>query len=447
MSGFVRQDVANEINNGNIINADPLDAEFNALAAAFVATSGHRHNGLAGEGAPITVFGPSQNVVVSATDVLPKTTSVLDFGSTTLKFKDGFFSGDLTATAFRGNLVSNGISYADRILATAGGTLPAYSFRDNPTKGYHFYDGTSTFAFIIDGNNKFLVTPTEIQAPTGMNFKGNGSGLTNIPGAAIIGDVPAGGVAGNYPQLTGTGALTSGSITPGFGNINIGNNTFTGKGSGLTNLSASDLSGGTLPNGRLSGDYTFANLTLSATMQAVRVRVNDGTAEFPTLGFKDDVNTGFFRDAASSIGASTNGTQKLRIANDIVAMGGASFSGSGSALTALNADNISTGTLGSPRLPATGGGTTWVGGRIADMALGDIGAYCFLAQASATTSNITAGTTYNASNLRYAGFYGSGNTQTTDSLGAQPPGTNWMACGTVTTATNTIRSTLFRRIT
>ena len=44
-------------------------------------------------------------------------------------------------------------------------------------------------------------------------------------------------------DITGTGALNSGSITNGFGNVNIGTSTFTGNGSGLTNLAASQLTG------------------------------------------------------------------------------------------------------------------------------------------------------------------------------------------------------------
>ena len=44
-------------------------------------------------------------------------------------------------------------------------------------------------------------------------------------------------------DITGTGALNSGSITSGFGNVNIGSSTFTGNGSGLTDLNASALTG------------------------------------------------------------------------------------------------------------------------------------------------------------------------------------------------------------
>ena len=45
MAGYTRQDTANNIANGNVIDADDFDAEYNALEAAFNATTGHKHDG------------------------------------------------------------------------------------------------------------------------------------------------------------------------------------------------------------------------------------------------------------------------------------------------------------------------------------------------------------------------------------------------------------------
>jgi hypothetical protein len=47
-------------------------------------------------------------------------------------------------------------------------------------------------------------------------------------------------------NLSSVGSLTSGSIGVGFGNVNIGSNTFTGNGSSLTNLNAGNISTGDL---------------------------------------------------------------------------------------------------------------------------------------------------------------------------------------------------------
>jgi hypothetical protein len=96
MAGYTRQDTANNIANGNVIDADDFDAEYNAVEAAFNASSGHKHDGTAGEGAPITKVGPSQDIIVSATNVNPKTTNTLDLGvSAGVKFKNGYFQGTL----------------------------------------------------------------------------------------------------------------------------------------------------------------------------------------------------------------------------------------------------------------------------------------------------------------------------------------------------------------
>jgi len=96
-NGYTRQDVTHEIATGNVVEAAPLNSEYNALELAFDAASGHTHNGSAGEGSPITVVGPSQNFVVGVSTATPKTTDILSLGTASLKFKDGWFSGNTYA--------------------------------------------------------------------------------------------------------------------------------------------------------------------------------------------------------------------------------------------------------------------------------------------------------------------------------------------------------------
>ena len=94
-TGYVRADTANNISNGNVIDADDLDNEFNAVEAAFNASTGHTHDGTTSEGAPIEVIGPSQDVVATATVLRPKTTNTVDLGTSSLKYKDVYLAGDL----------------------------------------------------------------------------------------------------------------------------------------------------------------------------------------------------------------------------------------------------------------------------------------------------------------------------------------------------------------
>ncbi len=115
-TGYKRNDTTNNIADGNVINAADLDGEFDAVEAAFDKFTGHTHDGTADEGGPITAVGPVQDLVVSATEVRPKTDNTLDLGTTLLEFKDAFFDGtvktdnltvDENATV-TGNLTVNG---------------------------------------------------------------------------------------------------------------------------------------------------------------------------------------------------------------------------------------------------------------------------------------------------------------------------------------------------
>jgi hypothetical protein len=93
MAGYTRTDTTNNIADGNIINAADLDNEYDAIEDAFDAATGHTHDGTSAEGAPITKVGPTQDVTVSSSAVLPKTDNAVDLGSPSLEFKDLYIDG------------------------------------------------------------------------------------------------------------------------------------------------------------------------------------------------------------------------------------------------------------------------------------------------------------------------------------------------------------------
>ena len=95
MAGYQRQDTNNNIANGNVIDADDFDNEFNAIEDAFNASTGHNHDGTPGGGATLTSIGPSSDFVVTATEVKGKTANTLDIGTSGVPFKDGHFDGTL----------------------------------------------------------------------------------------------------------------------------------------------------------------------------------------------------------------------------------------------------------------------------------------------------------------------------------------------------------------
>lgn len=92
-TGYTRNDTANNIANGNVINASDLDGEFDAIQSAMDATTGHTHDGTVGGGAPIISVGPVQDVVITTGAIRPKTDNTVDLGTSTLEFKDLFIDG------------------------------------------------------------------------------------------------------------------------------------------------------------------------------------------------------------------------------------------------------------------------------------------------------------------------------------------------------------------
>jgi len=101
---YIRQ---SSFSDGDTINAALFNDEYDQLVAAF-STSGHTHDGSAGEGAPITKLGPTQDVVIGSSSITPKTNNTVDLGSSSLKFKDAYFSGNVNVdgvVTHSGNMV------------------------------------------------------------------------------------------------------------------------------------------------------------------------------------------------------------------------------------------------------------------------------------------------------------------------------------------------------
>jgi trimeric autotransporter adhesin len=134
----------------------------------------------------------------------------------------------------------------------AGTTSPGSIFLLVPTTSAAVKIGTSTSSLpitISGGGN--IVTSGSITAGS---FSGSGSGLTNIPAASITGTFGSitsnGTITGNGSGLTNISAAI---ITGTFGSI-TSNGTITGNGAGLTNISASSIVG------------TFGNIIASSNL-------------------------------------------------------------------------------------------------------------------------------------------------------------------------------------
>jgi len=129
MAGYTRQ---SRFADGDIISAADSNNEFNQILAAFVNTSGHKHDGTAAEGPVIGLIGdpgvatPINKVVVDDTNnqvefnidvggasteqfvvkdgvIEPTTNNDIDLGSSSKEFKDGYFDGTVYADAINYN--------------------------------------------------------------------------------------------------------------------------------------------------------------------------------------------------------------------------------------------------------------------------------------------------------------------------------------------------------
>ena len=134
MAGYTRNDTANNIADGNVISAAPLDGEFNAIEAAFNVSSGHTHDGsTTGDGGPVSKLGPSAQLEQTSSALTPSSNNTIDLGTSSAEFKD---------------LYLNGVAYIDKLTVAAsnGGTDGVGSHLE-PTATATYNLGSSTYAF------------------------------------------------------------------------------------------------------------------------------------------------------------------------------------------------------------------------------------------------------------------------------------------------------------
>jgi cytoskeletal protein CcmA (bactofilin family) len=229
-TGYTRNDASNNIADGNVINASDLDGEFDAVVATFNSSSGHTHDGTSAEGAPVTVVGPVQDLVVSATQVKPKTTNTLDLGTASLLYKDAYLQGNMY-------------------------------FRDTDLKIVSSADGQLD----IDANTEVEITaPTlDIDASTAVTI--DTTTLTITGSANVAGDLDVDNININGNTIISTDTNGNIALTP--------------NGTGEVDISKVDIDSGAIDGVTLG--------TNSAITQAVIDSVNINGA---TIGHIDDTD-------------------------------------------------------------------------------------------------------------------------------------------------------------
>ena len=288
MAGYTRQDTANNIANGNVIDADDFDAEYNAIEAGFNASTGHAHDGTAGEGAPITKVGPAQDLIVSGTNVLPKTTNTLDLGSNAAQFKDAWFDGtvDTDALTVSANATVGGTLCVTGILTATGGvtgnvtgTVSNVSNHDTGdiSEGSNLYytDARARNAISATGSLSY-VSSTGVMSFTQGDTDTVAEGSTNL----YYTDARATAAAKAAISVTDSGG--DGSLTYSAGAI-----TYTGPSSAETRAHFSGGTGVSITNGTVAigqavgttSDVTFNNTVVNGnlTVNGTTTTVNTET--------------------------------------------------------------------------------------------------------------------------------------------------------------------------
>jgi len=242
MAGYTRQDTANNIANGNVIDADDLDSEFNAVEDAFQASTGHNHDGSAGEGAPITKVGPSQDIIVGISTVLPKANNIIDIGSSAAQFKDGYFDGTLYADTV--NVGVNGYTtFEDNEYAVSSGDLTVDVagdiILDADGGDVKLQDGGVDYGRFTNRSNQLSIYSGSVES-----LRLNGADVDALGTFDVTGNATVGGTF----TVTGDTSISSGNLTVNTGDVSIGGTL------GVTGTITGTLSGSV--TGNVTGDVT-----------------------------------------------------------------------------------------------------------------------------------------------------------------------------------------------
>lgn len=286
----------------------------------------HTQSGFYGDGGDITGLNASNLATGTVPIARISSTSSRTSSSETIllhakAMNDHRTSGDHDARYMN----KSGDTFSGKLIAESGDRASGIYGTYISSKIDHIWSMGSGYAIPADGStfgNLYGIAYKHTNNTTGGTMAGGHQVVfcsNGTPGVAI-------GMAGNV--------WTSG--------------TFMGNGSGLTDLDASKLTSGTIPNARISGSYTgMTNLTGSGNVDFAKFLGNAGdTVSAPSFTWTGDTNTGLYRPASDTIGIAVAGVERARFSS-------AGISGVGTGITSLNASNISSGTLNEDRLPSS----------------------------------------------------------------------------------------------
>jgi hypothetical protein len=192
---------------------------------------------------PYAAYAASAGTVtgVLATNNLPPSVALLNSSPN--------FSGTVTAPGFAGD--GSGLTNLNAS-QLASGTIPDAQLSTNVPllNGNNNWTGSNTFSGVVMATN----TNNLLNGTFTGNAAGNGGGLTNLNTTNLVGTIPTAQLNGTIPLAQ----LPPAVITNGAGGVNL-TGLFSGGGGGLSNLNASQLTSGTIPDAQLSTNVPLLN--------------------------------------------------------------------------------------------------------------------------------------------------------------------------------------------
>ena len=317
---------------GDTILAAHSNDEFNQLLASFNATTGHTHDGTAGEGGPITSIRDANTlnkVLVDSTNnhlefyvnvssssvqqlriqdgaIVPITDNDIDLGTSSLEFKDAFFDGTVEADA----ITIGGTNITSLFASLSGANTFTGNIEIDVASGDPAIildtQGADKFHFAVDDSDSDnLVIKSGGTVGSGSGLKLTSAGNLTVDGdATITGDLTVSGddifmatnTAGNLLIADGTN----------FNSVAVGDLSEISSVAADDVLLAVDTSGGGLK--KIARSTLVSGL---ATSSAISNVVDDTT---PQLGGDLDVNGNDIVSVSNgNINLLPNGTGKVII--------------------------------------------------------------------------------------------------------------------------------------
>ena len=217
-----------------------------------------------------------------------------------------------------------------------------------------------------------MVTATTVNATSGnfTNITGNGVALTAINASNITsGTLDNARTTGNTANSASTIVLRDSSGN--FGSNVITASLFSGDGSGINAINASNISSGTIANARTTAASANGASTIVQRDSGGNFSANTVTANFAGNGSTiTDINASNITSgtisnarttASSANGASTIVLRDTNGSFDANVVNATNLSGGGTSITSINASNLSAGTVPSARISGSYTGITGVG--------------------------------------------------------------------------------------